>query len=281
MASNLIETDGPILCNPLTDPEWVIEKNPTSPTAQLHPFSSGATRAIDSVSVIKGSALFAESGAGAHYYAFSSQSTTYTEAFVNVKLPTRLKTDTGNGLRRAFISLGIHGNLRGVDLGLKNDGDGWMPWYYDPTGNAGGGFVPSYVAPSTATNAVMTVKPVNTTTVEFYVRYTDANGNTVGDPFWRQITVGSGNFTAVNGKINCKFYRFASLVPNGFADNQMDSTYMLGGQFTNCQLYNGTSYVAWGIGNTTITNAWKVSPERMTLTYSGTTDSFGIDHWST
>ena len=275
------ELEGPILCDPLTDPEWVIEEVPTSPTAQLMPFAPSASRAIDSVSVIKGSALFAESNHGAHYYAFTSQSTAYTEIFVNVKLPTQLKTSTASGTRRAFISLGIHGDLRGVDLALKNDGDRWMPWFYDPNGGAGGGFVPSYAAPSTATNAVMTAKPVNETTVEVYVRYTDASGNTVGDPFWRQIVVGSGNFSYVNGRINCKFYRFASLVPNPAPDNQMDSTYMLGGQFTNCQIYNGSNYVAWGIGSSMMTNVWKVSPERMTLTYSGTTDSFGIDHWST
>lgn len=28
-------------------------------------------------------------------------------------------------------------------------------------------------------------------------------------------------------------------------------------------------------------NVWKVSPERISLSYSGTTDTFSIDHWST
>lgn len=274
------ETGGPVITDPRTDPGWVLEDVPYTPSAQLHPFPIAFQRAIDSVTVIKGSALFAESGVGAHYYAFSSKSTAYTEAYTNIKLPTRLNTTSGTGKRRAFICLGLQGNLSGIDLGLANDGSGWQPYYYDGCDKTYA-FYPAFTASSAVTNAVMTIKPVSTSQVDFYIRYTDANDNTIGDTFWQRLTIVDGNLEMSGGRINCKFFRFASLVPIKIPDDQMDSSYMLGGQFTGCQLYNGSSYVSWGIGNSMMTNVWKVSPERMTLTYSGTTDSFGIDHWST
>lgn len=260
--------------DPRTDPEAVIVPGGRTSTAPFGTFPA-STNAIDSLSVIKGSVSFYETGVGAHYYAFGSKSTTYSEAFSNIKLPTSLNV----GQRVAFISLGIHGDIRGVDLGLKNVGDGWMPVYYDGYGDT---FVeyPSYISPSTATNAVIVVKPVDTTTIQMYVQFLDANGNNVGTTFWKQIPVKAGNFTSTSGKVNCQYYRFASLVPQlNTTDNQKDGTYMLNGQFTNCQLYNGSSYVNWGIGNSTIVYAWKVSPERISFSYSGTTDTFSIDHW--
>lgn len=259
--------------DPHTDPEAVIVPDGRTSTA---PFGTVPvfTRAIDSLSVIKGSVSFYETGVGAHYYAFGAKSTTYSEAFANIKLPTSLNV----GERNAYISLGISGDLRGVDLGITNTGNGWMPVYYDGYGGTFATY-PSYIAPSTATNAIITVTVVDTTTIQMYVKFVDASGNNVGTTFWKQLPIEAGNFSSVGGKVNCQFYRFASLVPRGSTDNQKDSTYMLNGQFTNCQLYNGSSYVSWGIGNNTMVNVWKVSPERISLSYSGTTDTFSIDHW--
>lgn len=260
--------------DPRTDPEAVIIRGERTSTA---PFGTGSvsTRAIDDVSVIKGSAIFHETGVGAHYYAFGGRNTNYSEAFTNVKLPNRLNV----GERNAYISLGIHGEQRGVDLGITNTGSGWMPCYYD--GHSGTfATYPGYVAPSSATSAIMTATIIDTATVQLYVQFTDASGNYVGTSFWKQLPVAEGNFTYVGGKVRCQFYRFASLVPkHGTTDNQMDSTYMLNGQFTGCQLYNGSSYVSWGIGSSNMVNVWKVSPERISVSYTGTTDTFSIDHW--
>lgn len=195
-------------------------------------------------------------------------------------MPTRkLPTSLNLGERTAFISLGIHGNQRGVDLGLANTGSGWMPYYYD---GYSGVFMtyPAYTAPSTVTNAIMTATAIDETTVRLYIKFMNASGTMVGSSFWQEISVASGNFSLSGGKVYCQFYRFASLVPNvGTTNNQMDSTYMLNGQLTNCQLYNGSGYVSWGIENATVKSAWEVSPERIALSDSGTTDTFSIDHW--
>ena len=63
----------------------------------------------------------------------------------------------------------------------------------------------------------------------------------------------------------------------------MDSSYMIGGQFTNLGLYNRntSTYDTWGINTARVTDAWKVSPERITLSYGSNYDTFKIDHWST
>lgn len=75
----------------------------------------------------------------------------------------------------------------------------------------------------------------------------------------------------------CRYYRFASLVPLA-TDNQSDGTYMIDGQITNCQLYNGSNYVSWGIGTARVTNAWKVSSSKITLSYTTYNDTFNIRH---
>ena len=63
----------------------------------------------------------------------------------------------------------------------------------------------------------------------------------------------------------------------------MDSSYMIGGQFTDLGLYNRntSTYDTWGINTARVTDAWKVSPERITLSYGSNYDTFKIDHWST
>lgn len=249
---------------------------PITPTGTIGRFA--ASRAIDQIVTLKGSALFHESGVGAYFYAFSGASSLYTEAFANIKLPTGYN-NAGN-TRNGYIALGIYGSTHGIDLGLKNAGTGWYPCYYD-VGNKFGEF-PAYKAPSTATNAKIVVKPVNSTTVRMYIQFLNSSGGNVGTPFDQNITVASGNLSGTEGNISCRFYRFASLVPIG-ADNQKDSSFMLGGQFTNLGLYNKntSSYDTWGISTSRVTNAWLCSPERITLSYTANSDTFKIDHWST
>lgn len=252
-----------------------------SPTNIRKPsIQPSAVGAIDDVEVIKGSCQFNQTDVGAYYYAYSGMSSSYSEAFANIKLPSSLNT-AGN-TRHAFISLGIVGSGFSIDMGIMNTGTGWYPVYYEV--NAGGEAYPNYTAATSATNAIITVKPASPTTVEFYVRFVDSKGNTVGDIFWTPITIQSGSFNGSAGSFSCRFYRFASLVPNKNAsgDNQNDGSHMKGGQFTNLGLYNVSSkvYDAWGINTSRVTDAWKCSPERISLTYTTNRDTFNIIHSS-
>jgi len=252
------------------DPEAVIIPNGRTSTAPFSTFSSS-----DHLEVVKGNSLFTEPDAGAHYYAFTAQSTTYTEAYTKVILPTRCNI----GERHGYISLGIHGDLHGIDMGLMNDGEGWWPVYNDVQSGVFATF-PSYIAPNTAKSATIVVTAVDETTVRFFVQFLDAQGNKVGTTFWKQIATPSGNFVSKNGRINCKFYRFASLCADpGSACDYMDSTYMLNGKFTDCMLYNGSQYVNWGIENSNMRDVWKMYPERMGLSWSGISETWSIDHW--
>lgn len=251
-------------------------KSPTGIIGEFPEENGISPLAIDDVVNIKGTPLFRESGVGTHYYAFSGYGTSFTSAFANIKLPTGF--NNANHSRNGFVSLGIYGSKHGIDLGLINEGNGWFPVYYD-VGVKAASF-PEYIAPSTATNAIITVKPINTTTVHLYIQFLNASGQNVGGAFDSDIPVSSGNLTmASNGRISCRFYRFASLVPMpGTQDNQSDGTYMTGGQTLNCQLYNGSSYVGWGMTSSNVTNAWKVSSSKITLTYAGNNDTYNIRH---
>ena len=254
------------------DGETITENLPKTTTGNLK-LNAVSPLAIDDVVVLKGSALFTEQGVGAHYYAFSGYGTGYSEAFSNIKLPTGFNN---RNIRNGYISLGVTGTAHGVDMGLRNSGSGWHPYVYD-VGHNFSAFT-QYTAPRTATNAVIVVKPISTTKIAMYIRFVNAAGQTVGTTFDRTITVSSGNFVYSGGRIACRYYRFASLVPTG-NDNQSDGTYMTGGQFTNCQLYNRSNYVSWGINTPRVTNAWKVSSSKITLTYGATNDSFNIRHF--
>jgi hypothetical protein len=225
---------------------------------------------------VKGTPIFTpEQNKGAHYYAFSDYGTAYQGLFVNVKLPTEFNSA---GRRTGFLAVGLYGSLGGVDLGLRNDGTGWMPCYWDTVGGLGANYA-EYTAPSTATNAVICANVANANTVYFYVRFVNASGNTVGTIFEKQLQVGSGNFTFSGGQARCRYYRFASLVPNiGVAENRKDGSYMRGAQFTNCNLYNGSAYESWGISTARVVSAWKVYPENITLSWTTYNDVFNINH---
>lgn len=259
--TELMEYDGETITGNIPGTTGIIGENNLSPNA------------VNDVVVLKGSSLFTELNRGAHYYAFSGYNNTYSEAFANIKLPTGFYNK--NGARNGYIALGIYGSKHGIDLGLQNTGSGWRPCFYD----VGGTFTTfdAYKAPSTATNAIIVVKPVNTTTVHMYIQFLNASGANVGTTFDRDIKISSGNLVSNGGKIMCRYYRFASLVPTG-TDNQSDGTYMTGGQITNCQLYNRSNYVSWGINTARVTNAWKVSSSKISLSYTTYNDVFNIRH---
>lgn len=233
-----------------------------------------------STKVIKSSALFVESNVGAHYYAFSPEvnMSRYTEVMANIVLPTQLELDGTNpttGDKYAYISLGIAQDASGnaVDMGICNHGSGWYPVYNDVVGGDTI-HLTAYTAPSTATNAMIVVKPLTSTTLGFYVEFRNAAGNTVGTVFNQTITVTSHTWK--------RYYRFASLVGLNY-NSESDSTYMLGGKFTSILMYDSVqgTYVPWGIPTTMTSNAWIAGYNKCQLPqYNSTTESFQIDHWA-
>ncbi len=265
---------GDTIVTDTSDPANVNIALPPHPENVLDMVSTAAVQSSD-CTVIKGSAV-PQYNHGAHYYAFAPYNNSYQEAFANIKLPTSLNTKS---IRTAYISLGIHGSVHGIDLGLKNDGSGWYPVSYD----VNGAFTEytGYRAPSTATNAIMVVKPLDATHVGMYLQFVNSSGASVGTTFDKSIQVNSGNLTYSGSYIQCKFYRFASLVPNsGTTDNRADGTYMRGGQFTNLGLYlrSSSSYQTWGINTARVANAWKVYPSKLSLSYTANNDTFSINH---
>lgn len=229
--------------------------------------------------VLKGKALFVESNTGSHYYAFSPSLSTsrYKEVMANIVLPTQLELKgTGSQVKYAYISLGIGGPLAAgdaVDLGICNHGSGWYPVYNDVVGKTGKHYT-DYTAPSTATNAMIVVKPIDSTHVGLYVEFRNAAGATVGKVFNQSIQVTKTNWS--------RYYRFASLLD--FGSNPMnDSTYMIGGKFTSLQIYDSTAgkYLPWGIYTDYISDAWIVGFNKcQVLDITSTSETFRIDNWA-
>lgn len=224
---------------------------------------------------------------GAYFYAYGPMGTTYVGSFVNVKLPTSI--NTLNGTRAAFISLGIHGSLKGIDIGMRNTGTGWIPCSYDVY--AGGSGTPTeqkesfklfvdYTFPSTATNVIMMASPLNTTHIRVYMQGYNSAGNMVGKEFYQDIPIKSGNLVAVGNKVQCQHYRFVSMVPNiGVTTSLTDGTYMKNGALTNCQLYDeNETYVNWGWNNikTVVSQSTAYDEDKMDLTHSEYHDYFSI-----
>lgn len=232
----------------------------------------------------KGSAtnglVFKDEKKGGYFYAYSNQlsTKTYTEVFANIVLPTQLKL-TATMPRNAYLCLGIHGDSKGVDIGLGNWGNGWCPFYQDTKDFSYGQLFSDYVAPSNATNALIVAKPVSNSQVHLYVQFQDANGNNVGKTFDRTLTVG-----ARSGAWN-RYYRFASLVPraNNAVSNDSDETYMIGAKFTNSGIYNGSSYSRWGTtGSPSLCEvAWVEGfPKAKLVNNVATGEEVRIDHWA-
>lgn len=74
-----------------------------------------------------------------------------------------------------------------IDAGICwRDNGGWVPYYYEHGSTFQKGD-PTYIAPSTAKSAVMTLKPVNANTITLYVQWQDASGNDVGVEYKQNI----------------------------------------------------------------------------------------------
>ena len=230
----------------------------------------------------KGSAsntmVFDYEGKGGYYYAFSKElsTKTYTEVFANIVLPTRFNR-TAAVPRNAYIAFGIRAkNGYGVDLGLANTGRGWYPCYFDTLGIYDD--FPDYVAPSNATNAGIVVKPIDEKHVHMYIQFQDINGKNVGKTFDQTISVETRP-----GGWN-RYYRFASMiVGENDPNNVSDETYMVGGKFTNMGIYNGNTYIPWGItGSSSLCEvAWSEEfPKAQVLNSTAHGEEFRIDHWA-
>ena len=207
-------------------------------------------------------------------------------------------------MRNAYISLGIYGSAispldggptaGGVDMGIGNTGDGWHPVMLDtiPYAKVGEQELtygthygteyakahknePAYTAPSDATNAIIIVKPINESTVEMSVQFKRGNTN-VGNTFKKQLKVVTR--TAWN-----RYYRFASLVPLTRSMDLSDSTYMLGTQFTNLGIHNGSAYERWGSVKESplCVSAWAMHfPKCQLSKQSVLGEEIRIDHWA-
>lgn len=232
----------------------------------------------------KGSAsnnlVFDDEKKGGYFYAYSTNlsTKTYTEVFANIVLPTKLKL-TAAMPRNAYLCLGIHGDSYGVDIGLGNQGNGWCPFYQDLKDLTKGGLFGDYVAPSTATNAIVVAKPVSSDFVHLYVQFQDANGRNVGKTFDSTLKVAERR----NGWN--RYYRFASLIPrdNNAVSNNSDETYMIGAKFTNTGIYNGSSYVRWGTtGSPSLCEvAWvELFPKAKLVNNTATGEEVRIDYWA-
>lgn len=260
-------------------------------------------RSIGDVESIKGNVIYAETGHGAHYYAYSPQTTNYKTATGFFELPTSLNvefdTEAPITHRSAYISAGILGSTHGIDLGIRNTGGRWHPYYYDgyredpddPSDDGKNVYKAfdeeeseqaGYVAEDTAVCAAFLIMPYTETSVVFSVTFYDENDECVGD-FLKIIPVVEDNLIFSNSQALCRFFRFVSLVqPDGYVDNQMDSTYMLDAGFSELSLsgYDASMSGDWGIDSNRVECAWLVSPERIQFEYWQDSETVSIDHWS-
>lgn len=112
-----------------------------------------------------------------------------------IRVPIQHSLPTGlngvNSTRNAYIFMGILDtegtNNYYIDAGICwRDNGGWVPYYYEHGSTFQKGD-PTYIAPSTAKSAVMTLKPVNANTITLYVQWQDASGNDVGVEYKQNI----------------------------------------------------------------------------------------------
>ena len=192
-------------------------------------------------------------------------------------MPSSLKNDNknGNSLRNAYISFGILGNRGGIDTGIRNNGSGWHPCYYDmPYGN----FVPfeNDIASSEITIVGIEIEVKPQKEIIFSLTYRNSNFDVI-QSFQKKLDGDRAIDEDDNGNPIFRFYRFASLVPLK-EDDQNDGTYMKDGKFTGLTIVRDNNAQSWGISENDIEFAWKVSPSRIELDYTENSDSFSIIH---
>ena len=211
-----------------------------------------------------------ETKVGAHYYAYSPYKTGYSKVISNIILPFKLYT----GNRNAYISFRVLDINGSIDIGIMNGGNGWKPYYYDIKNKYFKSF--NEFAPFGTTIVFIQVEVFLNRKIEFYINFRNDNFDILKS-FNTQIN-GNHVLEYEYGKVKNRFYRFASLVPNGI-DNKNDGTYMIGGKFNDLTIINKKIEDNWGIDYNNIDVAWKVSSNRIDFNYYDNNEYFNIKHF--
>lgn len=218
---------------------------------------------------------------GAHYYSRGKHTTLYRKAEVTVNL-NQITVDT-KGLRAAFISMSVVGDYGACDLGLKNVGSGWYPFYYSYTTNTSG--QGSVVSGATKVKMLLETSRANNKDV-MKISYTwynssgaqiSASGNNASLTF----SPAANTIFGIDGGVPMhRFQRFMSLVPLGSytpAGDSNDGSKLIGGNFVNTKLYlaNGSS-VTWGTD--LMDYIWTVQGWNISSFSPGNNDTFSCTH---
>ena len=227
---------------------------------------------IDDVKYIKNDkALYdPEKNAGAHYYAYSPYSTGYSKITSYIQLPSSLN----NGNRNAYIAFGVYGLNGGIDIGIRNTGTLWHPFYYDVQKKNFKSFnSDNDLAPSETKIIGIEVEVTSDKNILFSLSYRTSDLNILKS-FNTKI---EAKHIFEEGVVKNRFYRFASLVPIG-EDDQEDGTYMLDGKFTGLAIVKNNNVQSWGISGDDIEYAWIVSSSKIEFSYQDGNDNFSINH---
>lgn len=214
-----------------------------------------------------------ETKVGAHYYAYTPYSTEYSKVSGLIKLPESINTNYGQ--RNAYISFGVLGINKGINIGLINSGKGgWRPLQYFHK-----------------TQKMVCYNEYHsnekTDYIEIIIEVTQdrqllATFNLKNSTF---LTIKSLNFRIdvskfleyENGKVKLRFYRFASLVPLE-EDNQNDGTFVKKGKFIGLNIVKNNKTESWGISEDNIEGSWIISSKRIRVDYKKSEESFSIIH---
>lgn len=228
-----------------------------------------------------GEPFFAETTTGAHYYVFGPDKAvaTYKKASALIILPNNIRLKgTGNG-RNAYISFGVATSAHGIDIGICNKGlngggdkgSGWHPYYLDNNNKSVGRYFTDNTAPEGTVKARIEVEPrTDGRTIHLTVTWLDSNGKDLGNGLNQEIEM-------IKAYQWTNFFRFVSLVPHPETTETNDSTYILGGAFTNLKLGDAD----WGIPTARVSRAWIMHhPKCQVENYGNTSEQFKIDHWA-
>eukprot|EP00833_Pecoramyces_ruminatium_P000132 jgi/Orpsp1_1/1174164/evm.model.c7180000049132.1 len=215
--------------------------------------------------------FFPEKDKGANYFAYSPYRSGYTKISSYIHLPSSLN----NGNRNAYISFGVFGFKQGFDVGIKNDGISWYPYYYDIPNKDFKEFINDR-APSETKIVGIEVEVTSDKNILFSLTYRTSDLNNVIRYFNKKL---DAQKLFQNDVIQFKFYRFASLVqPVNIKDDREDGTYMLDGKFTGLTIVKDNNPQPWGISGDDIEYAWIVYPSKMEFNYQNGNEYFSINH---
>lgn len=221
---------------------------------------------------LKGLVGFTEDNSGAFYYVRGITSKEYTKAGMLVDL-SNTQLNTANSKRVAYISF----TVAGVDMGLRNDGNGWSTYYVD------------FKNPRRAKwsgNELLN----NVSKVEMYVRALKENGkdkirgyfvffDKTGNKI-KSVTVEAIENSGVIFTDTVRITRFISFIPNFLETDTPDGTYLRNVKIINTKLINpinGKS-VSWAINSSFVPQAWVVQPWNIKITKTSTGENCTISH---